>query len=85
MRITTKYVEKQIQRLNEKLGTPVEPWTRDLVSGRPTANIGNYHLYRCENCNALDQITNSSGGIHRIESFVTLKELSIYLQGRLDS
>ena len=85
MRITTKYVERQIKKLNEKLGTPSDTWTRDLISGKIASNIGNYHLYRCEGIYALDQIENHSGGVGRTATYNTLRELSIYLQGRLDA
>ena len=47
-RITNKHLECKIERLNEIMGTPIEPYTTTGKAGTPSykisANMGNYHL-----------------------------------------
>ena len=68
-RTTEKLLEMLIARVNEIKNTPRFPYIHNV------AQIGNYHLYSCLGCFAVDKITNLGGGVTRILTASTKSEL----------
>jgi hypothetical protein len=64
--ITQKMLQGKIDLLNELTGNPLKPYV--LVDGKPSAQIGNYHLSMQCGGYALFRIANESGGINDIFS-----------------
>lgn len=62
-RITDSHLDGQINRLNDALGLPAEPW-----SDRPTdrANVGNIHLCGSNGYTQIYQMANAGGGVHHL-------------------
>jgi hypothetical protein len=73
-RTTEKLLELLIARINEIKHAPAKQYSE---SG---ANVGNYHLYICTGCYALDKMTNTSGGVTRIFSSNTKSGLETQLR-----
>ena len=76
MRITTKFLEAQIDRINKITNNPATPWTRE--NNRSRSNIGNYHLGSAYGGVCLHQMCNESGGVRDVFGcgHITKRELS---------
>ena len=74
MRITDRDIEAVIKQINEATGNPIESYSKDNA-GRFRANIGCYTFYACHGVRALDQIISSGGGVKRILTASTNREL----------
>jgi hypothetical protein len=87
-RITEKMLRTKIDYLNDITNSPKTAWTRQ-TDGSLKANIGNYHLYQCLGIVALESIMNEGGGVHRILTGSTKRELfnllNAYIAGYLES
>jgi len=62
-RITEKMLQRKVDLLNEMTGNPAGSWEK---AGK--ANIGNYHLSFAYGGVALNQMTNTGGGVTDIFS-----------------
>jgi hypothetical protein len=62
MRTSIKTLETLCQWINERTGSPLEPYTRD-ESGNLRANVGNYHLSGAYGGYCLHRMHNESGGV----------------------
>jgi hypothetical protein len=61
-RVTVKYLEAAIRRLNEATNSPIEPYSK-TGDGRIEANIGCYHLSEAYGGYQLQRICNAGGGV----------------------
>lgn len=80
MKITRKYLESQINTINTMLGTPLEPYTFDVVL-KPS--IGSYHISIAYGGYALHRLVNERGGVNDVfnKGHMTAKELSLLMEG----
>jgi hypothetical protein len=62
MRTSIKTLETLCRWINERTGSPLEPYTRD-ESGTLRANVGNYHLSGAYGGVCLHRMQNESGGV----------------------
>ena len=77
-RITDKQLEAVIDRLNTLTGNPLTPYTRDDVTGRHSANIGNYHLNGAYGGVSLHRMMNPGGGITDVFSVGHVPKRQLY-------
>lgn len=82
-RITIAHLEAIVNRLNTVTHNPPIPRTKD-TSGKSTANVGNYHLYRAYGAVGLHQMMNENGGVHEIIGLCSKRELSQCLHSYLN-
>ena len=61
-RITEKDLQRLIDSINERTGSPMKPWGKDDV-GDMVANIGNYHLSGAYGGVCLHRMHNKGGGV----------------------
>lgn len=62
MRTSKKTLETLCRLINERTGSPLEPYTRD-ENGNFRANVGNYHLSGAYGGVCLHRMHNESGGV----------------------
>lgn len=65
-RITDKYLEAVVARINAAMGTPCEPYTQNADGHGFRANIGCYHLSHAYGGVSLHQMSNASGGVRDV-------------------
>ena len=83
-RITVKDLEQVVRLINRETGNPETGYTRK--DGKPSANIGNYHLDGAYGGYSLHQMTNEGGGIHEVFrcGHIPKRELYDRMQAFLD-
>jgi hypothetical protein len=64
-RISIKFLQAQVDRLNRMTNSPVESWTRG-TDGKLRANIGNYHLDGAYGGYALERMVSEGGGVSNV-------------------
>ena len=77
-RITEKQLEAVVERVNRLTKSPLTSWTK--TEKGVTANIGNYHLDYTYSCVSLARMVTTGGGIKKILSGGTKRELYTELQ-----
>jgi hypothetical protein len=73
-RITNAHLDNLCDEINEKRGTPLNAWTRQ-EDGKLRANVGNVHIYDGGGLYSLHEMANESGGVCRIFTGRTKREL----------
>jgi len=81
MRITLKFLEAQITRLNNLTNSPETPWRK--ADGKLRANIGNYHLDQAYGGCKLVRMHNEGGAIEDVlhTGYVGKREVSNAIDG----
>lgn len=82
-RITNQRLENRVALLNRILKRPEQPWSRK--TGTLKANIGNLHISGAYGGVALNEMMNTSGGVHDISGFghQSKRELDTFISGML--
>lgn len=82
-RVTIKRLENRIKYLNEQLGRPIAPYTKDK-SGKFKANIGNLHLAEEYGGVGLYEMATAGGGVNNIAGgIMTKRELDNFISGMM--
>jgi hypothetical protein len=84
MRTTIKTLETLCRWINERTGSPLEPYTRE-EGGKFRANIGNYHLSQAYGGVCLHRMHNESGGVTTplVHGHIPKRELEIAMRAFL--
>ena len=61
-RITEKQLQALVDSINERMGTPMVPWTRK--DGKLVANLGNWHLSWAYGGVTVNEMMNEAGGVN---------------------
>lgn len=84
MRTSIKTLETLCRWINERTGSPLEPYTRD-ENGNFRANIGNYHLSGAYGGVCLHRMHNDGGGVTTplVHGHVPKRELELAMRSFL--
>ena len=79
LRITDKDLQDLVDRINERTGSPMQPWSNGQ------SNIGNYHIDNAYGGVALARMVNTAGSTERISlgGFDTKRNLYTWMEAYL--
>lgn len=81
-KITRPFVERQLENLNRKCGTPLQPYLNLNDGNGIQPQAGNYHLDNAYGGYALVRMCQQGGGTSQVGNtgFVSLKVISMYIR-----
>ena len=76
-RITVKDLKLSIKHMNELMGRPTEPYSKD-ENDKLVGNIGNFHLYQAYGGYNVHEMANHGGGVRTPLSYGTTTARDLY-------